>query len=100
MKNAQRYSIRISYFLLLVILLANCKKDIEPVPAPIIKEATDVNKFIFNGLKDYYLWTSVASLMMGAGTGSISFLQFASKITSSKKVEILIEYRWMFFITN
>jgi C-terminal processing protease CtpA/Prc len=47
----------------MTITLVNCKKD--SVVAPIIikpgtiKEATDVNKFIYGGLKDYYLWSDV-----------------------------------------
>jgi len=45
-----KYFTRISSLLLLSILLTNCKKD------PVIPEATDVNKFIYNGLKGYYLW--------------------------------------------
>lgn len=52
MKNAFKYPIRIYSFLLLIFFLTNCKKD----PAP-VAEATDVNKFVYNGLKDYYLWS-------------------------------------------
>jgi len=43
---------------MLTTLLINCKREtLAPSPVPVvIKEATDVNKFIYNGLKDYYLW--------------------------------------------
>jgi carboxyl-terminal processing protease len=59
MKNFNKYLVKIAAFLLLIAVLVNCKKEItqEITPVPIvIKEATDVNKFIYNGLKDYYLW--------------------------------------------
>lgn len=43
-------------FILVLILLGGCKKD-EILPAPEeIKEASDVNKFIYNGLATYYFW--------------------------------------------
>ena len=43
-------------FILVLLLLGGCKKD-EIAPAPEkIKEASDVNKFIYNGLSTYYFW--------------------------------------------
>lgn len=40
----------------MMILFTGCRKD-DPVPEPEkIKEATDVNKFIYNGLATYYYW--------------------------------------------
>jgi carboxyl-terminal processing protease len=56
MKNVPILLSRISTFLLLIILLTNCKKDIKPEPV-VIDEATVVNKFIYNRLKQYYLWS-------------------------------------------
>ena len=57
MKNKHLNWIRVISFFLLIIVMVNCKKDPVAPPVPIvIKEATDVNKFIYNGLKDYYLW--------------------------------------------
>ena len=49
--------------LLIVALVTGCRKDdVTPVPEE-IPQATDVNKFIYYGLQDYYLWTSnVANL--------------------------------------
>lgn len=61
MKKILKYSTNLYFFLLAIILLFNCKKD-PAVTNPVvqnpvvIKEATVVNKFIYNGLKDYYLW--------------------------------------------
>jgi carboxyl-terminal processing protease len=60
MENTFKYFTRTVSLLMLTIALINCKKDsvVPPVPTTpvVIKEATDVNKFIYNGLKDYYLW--------------------------------------------
>ncbi len=60
MENTYKYFIRIITLLMLAIVLINCKKEshIEPLPITPIdtKEATAVNKFVYNGLKDYYLW--------------------------------------------
>lgn len=56
MENTHKYLIRIFPLLILLIAFINCKKEnVAPVPV-IIKDATVVNKFIYNGLKDYYLW--------------------------------------------
>lgn len=55
MKRYLNLLISVPAFLLLIIFLTNCKKDIKPEPV-VIDEATVVNKFIYNGLKDYYLW--------------------------------------------
>ena len=51
MKHTHTYLIRIYSFILLILFLTNCKKDPTSV-----NQATDVNKFIYNGLKSYYLW--------------------------------------------
>lgn len=56
MKNFFNLLYRLSSFLLLITLFTNCKKDIKPEPVA-IEEATVVNKFIYNGLKSYYLWS-------------------------------------------
>lgn len=60
MVNAYKYFIRFFSVFVLSVALINCKKEsiVTPVPvAPIvIKDATEVNKFVYNGLKDYYLW--------------------------------------------
>lgn len=63
MENTFKYFTKIVIFLMLTIVLINCKKDnvVTPVPTTpvVIKDATDVNKFIYNGLKDYYLWSDL-----------------------------------------
>src|SRR5665648_1159899 len=64
MENTYKYFIRIVSIFMLTIVLIQCKKESTVSPVPItpivIKEATDVNKFIYNGLKDYYLWVDQA----------------------------------------
>jgi C-terminal processing protease CtpA/Prc len=58
MENTYKYFIRYFSVFIWSVLLINCKKETIPVPViPIvIKDATEVNKFVYNGLKDYYLW--------------------------------------------
>ena len=51
-------------FLVLAVLFVNCKKsDIVTVTTPVVTpkpvvvpDANQINKFVYNGLKDYYLW--------------------------------------------
>ena len=57
LKYTYRYLARITYLSVIIIVMVNCKKEgIDRVPK-VTSEATDVNKFIYNGLKDYYLWS-------------------------------------------
>jgi carboxyl-terminal processing protease len=49
-------------FILFLVTLGSCKKDVISTE-PVITEATDANKFIYNGLSTYYLWeTEVPAL--------------------------------------
>ena len=60
MENIYKYFIRFFAVFVLSVVLINCKKEslVKPVPVTpiVIKDATEVNKFVYNGLKDYYLW--------------------------------------------
>ena len=66
MKIVLKYLTRYSYILLVAIVFLNCKKGIvstpplPPTPPPVvpvvIPDTSVVNKFIYNGLKLYYLW--------------------------------------------
>jgi len=60
MEKTYKYFVRYFSVFILSVLLINCKKEsiITPVPVTpiVIKDATEVNKFVYNGLKDYYLW--------------------------------------------
>jgi len=51
----KRYKVFLALFLGFL-LLSGCKKEVVPPEPEEIKEATDVNKFIYGGLATYYLW--------------------------------------------
>ena len=48
----------ISLIIFSSLIFAGCKKDAVQAPPKVIPDASVVNKFIWNGLHDYYLWTS------------------------------------------
>ncbi len=51
----------INFFILFAVLfISSCKKEeVQPVVTPVtIPKATEVNTFIFKGLRDYYLWNN------------------------------------------
>lgn len=51
------YKSFLPYLLIAIALISGCVKEEDPIiPVP---EATEVNKFIWNGLSDYYLWNSL-----------------------------------------
>jgi carboxyl-terminal processing protease len=50
----KKYFFYIFIALTLGTIIAGCRKDTEPLPE--IKEATDANKFVYDGLSTYYLW--------------------------------------------
>ena len=62
MKIKYNILLSLAIFLVLGSLLVNCKKDNGTTPSTppakvVIKDTSIVNRFIFNGLRDYYLWT-------------------------------------------
>jgi carboxyl-terminal processing protease len=106
MKYTHKNLIRISSFLLLILLLTNCKKDIE-TPAVVVPEATVVNKFIYNGLKDYYLWTDqVPNLSAQKFTIKDSLNAFLNTYTDPKNLftSLLYQYKtidkWSFIVDD
>lgn len=111
MKNLNKYLIRITTVLLLTVLLFNCKKEnIVPVvpPVPIvIKEATDVNKFIYNGLKSYYLWVdNIPNLNDPKFLVKDSLNAFLNSYTDPNKLftDLLYQYKtvdkWSFIVDD
>lgn len=112
MKNILRYSIKFAFFLLITLALVNCKKDpavIKPVVVTpvIIKEATDVNKFIYNGLKDYYLWMDqIPSLNASKYLVKDSLNAFLNTYTDPQKLftDLLYKHntidKWSFIVDN
>lgn len=117
MKNTYKYLIRIAPFLMLIIVLVNCKKEdvvppvpvvVVPTPVPIvIKEATDVNKFIYNGLKDYYLWVDqIPNLNAPKYLIKDSLNAFLNTYTDPNKLftDLLYQYKtvdkWSFIVDD
>lgn len=107
MRATHKYLIGIASFLMLIISFTGCKKDEVTAPAPIIKEATDVNKFIYNGLKDYYLWADlVPSLMAQKYTDKDSLNAFLNTYADPNKLftNLLYKYqtidKWSFIVDD
>jgi len=108
MKNKHLNWIRVISFFLLIIVMVNCKKDPVAPPVPIvIKEATDVNKFIYNGLKDYYLWVDqVPNLAAQKYTVKDSLNAFLNSYTDPNSLftSLLYKYqtidKWSFIVDD
>ena len=112
MKNLFKYSIKFSFFLLISIVLVNCKKDtavVKPVVVTpvVVKDATVVNKFIYNGLKDYYLWVDqIPSLNASKYSVKDSLNAFLNTYTDPQKLftDLLYKYqtidKWSFIVDN
>lgn len=106
MENTRQYFIGISSTVLLIILLANCKKD-NISPPIVIKDATVVNKFVYNGLKDYYLWVDqVPNLAAPKFAVKDSLNAFLNNYTDPQKLftDLLYKYRtvdkWSFIVDD
>ena len=94
---------------LISLLIYGCQKD-EPEPepeVPDIKEATDVNKFIFNGLATYYLWESnVPAFHNTKYQNSDSLNAFLNKYSDPEDLfyDLLYQYgktdKWSFIVDN
>ncbi len=92
--------------LLTTLLVCGCKKD--PVAPPVIvPQATDVNKFIFNGLRDYYLWNvEVPALANEKYQNTDSLNRFLNKYTDPQVLFTSLLYRyqqidkWSFLVDN
>jgi len=111
MKNKHKYFLRIVSVLLMTITLVHCKKDTIVSPTQItpvvIKEATDVNKFIYNGLKDYYLWSDeVPNLSAQKFTVKDSLNAFLNSYTDPNSLftSLLYKYqtidKWSFIVND
>ncbi|NEW84019.1 MAG: hypothetical protein GZ094_16860 [Mariniphaga sp.] len=112
MENKYLYRIRTLSFFLFIIVMVNCKKDtevIKPVVVTpvVIKEATDVNKFVYNGLKDYYLWVDqVPNLIAPKYAVKDSLNAFLNTYTDPNKLftSMLYKYKsvdkWSFIVDD
>jgi len=103
-RNLKSYTV---ILLLATLLFTACRKDDVP-PAPVeIKQATDVNKFIYSGLHDYYLWYSeIPSLTSTKYQNSDSLNVFLNKYTDPQTLftSLLYKYKqvdkWSFLVDN
>jgi len=108
MKNKHLNWISIISFFLFIIVMVSCKKDPVVPPVPIvIKEATDVNKFVYNGLKDYYLWVDqVPNLTAPKYAVKDSLNAFLNTYTDPNKLftSLLYKYnsvdKWSFIVDD
>ncbi|MCX6236959.1 MAG: S41 family peptidase [Bacteroidia bacterium] len=107
MGKTYKYLIRFSSLLILLIVLVHCKKEsLTPTPV-VIKEATDVNKFIYNGLKDYYLWVDqIQNLNAPKFSVKDSLNAFLNIYTDPNKLftDLLYKYKtvdkWSFIVDD
>jgi C-terminal processing protease CtpA/Prc len=86
------------------ILFTGCRKEEVPV---IIPEATDVNKFVFNALRDYYLWNAMnTNLTSEKYTNKDSLNVFLNKYSDPQVLftSLLYKYKeidkWSFLVDN
>ena len=109
MKNTFIYFRWFFSFLSLILVLNSCKKDVvPPVTPPVpVPEATDVNKFVYNGLKDYYLWVDqVPNLIAGKYSNKDTLNAFLNGYTDPQKLftNLLYQYstidKWSFIVND
>jgi C-terminal processing protease CtpA/Prc len=93
------------FILIFGIFLPGCRKD-DPIPE-IIPEATEVNKFVWNGLHDYYLWNSqVSNLAANKFSDKDSLNAFLNTYSDPQKLftSLLYKYdevdRWSFLVDD
>lgn len=95
------------FSILSVLLFTGCREDEVP-PAPvIIPQATAVNKFIYNGLHDYYLWYSqIPDLTNTKYSDSDSLNLYLNKFSDPQVLftSLLYQYKtidkWSFLVDN
>ena len=105
----KKYISTIILSFLLILLISGCKKE-DPEPEPKnteIQEATDVNKFIYNGLATYYLWeANVPALNNVKYQNSDSLNVFLNKYSDPEDLfyGLLYQYgkidKWSFIVDN
>lgn len=112
MKSVQRLFF-IANFLLIIFLLTNCKKDTinnqttNPANPGAIKEASVPNKFVWNGLHDYYLWIDqVPNLSAAKFSNNDTLNAFLNQYTDPEKLfyDLLYQYqtidKWSFIVSD
>lgn len=96
-----------AFVLLAPVFLNGCKKDDVVVTKEVIPEASVVNKFIYNGLHDYYLWNhQVPKLVASIYQDSDSLNLMLNKFADPQKLFKSLLYRpdtidkWSFLVDN
>ncbi len=101
----------INVILILTLFFAGCKKD-DPIPEPNpdekeIPEASEVNKFIWEGLATYYYWVNdVPNLTNGKFNNEDSLNAFLNTYTAPEDLfyNLLYSYgtidKWSFIVDN
>ncbi len=100
-----RYTISLA--VLTSLLFAGCKKDVTPKPPVVIPEATVVNSFIWNGLRNYYLWNhQVPALTSAIYDNKDTLNLMLNKFADPQKLFTSLLYRhdtidrWSFLVDN
>ena len=107
MKNLYRYFHKATFLLIIIFLLVNCRKESNTPTPVVIKNATDVNKFIYNGLKDYYLWVDqIPNLTNQKYAVTDSLNAYLNTYTDPNKLfnDLLYQYgtidKWSFIVSD
>jgi len=97
----------ISLILLSTLIFTSCKKSTVQAPPVVIPDASVVNKFIWNGLNNYYLWTSqVPNLSDPKYTVKDTLNLMLNKFTDPQALftSLLYQYntidKWSFLVDN
>ncbi len=90
-------------------LFLNCKKESIPAIKPplVIKDTSIVNRFIYNGLQEYYLWTAlVPNLAQSKYTNADSMNVFLNGYSDPQKIFKELLYKpttvdkWSFLVSD
>ena len=102
--------IRIGSILLFIIVLFNCKKDIVSKKVPtnvVIKDTSIVNRFIYTGLQNYYLWVdSVPNLTASKFTNADTLNSYLNSYVDPQAffTSLLYQYntvdKWSFLVND
>jgi len=95
------------YILLVVFAVSACHKEEQEVVPVVVPEANEVNKFIYNGLRDYYLWNNqVTALSNAKYENKDSVNALLNKYTDPQKLftSLLFKYKeidkWSFLVDD
>ena len=105
--KTENFRILIFIFFITSLAFTGCKKDVTPKPAVVIPEASVVNSFIWNGLRNYYLWNhQVPALTSAIYDNKDTLNLMLNKFTDPQKLFASLLYRhdtidrWSFMVDN